>query len=219
MPVGGLYDIEFEGSTEKDVFVAQVDTAFGFTAIWDIYKGLPQLQAKMYNEFMNNLPLQAFEKFESEGRITLISADVTKLEVWYSLSRPADVWNYPFNKVRFHYRATLRIATTEPLESSPLEPMTLAFIAKVITIIVNAIVTFIIAYFVIQAVKDWLISMTTTTTKVITYNPETGEYKEEWRREPDISGIIATAAGFGIVIVIVVSGYMLYRELRAPSPR
>ena len=213
MTIGGLYDIEFEGSTGQAIDIGYIDSAYGFWLPTDRFKGLPLLQKTMYDELMNDLPVKAFEKFESEGNIRLISADVMKLEVWYhtfTVTTPAPPFIIDY--AVYHYRATLRIATTEPLSSSPLDPLTIALIAKVILAIITAIMWIIIAYFAIQAIKDWLISMTTTTTRIVTYDPETGKIIETWTTQPSLGGILAVGVGAGIAILCAAFAYSLLRK-------
>jgi hypothetical protein len=106
---------------------------------------------------------------------------------------------------------------------SPIAPELLLVIKMVITYIVLAIV----AYFAIQALKDWLTSMTTTssqvnqTTVTVTKNPDgstttTTTTTTENTQQPSTTGIIAVAAGLGI-LALVVGG--LYLASKAGSRR
>jgi len=106
--------------------------------------------------------------------------------------------------------AKLELGCTVQYDSD--QPIHNPLIATIIKYVIGAIVGIIIAYFAIEAVKQWLISMTTTTSEWSSWewveNPETGEW--EWKQTsegktvtPDIPGIAGVGA-IGIVLVVVV---------------
>lgn len=85
---------------------------------------------------------------------------------------------------------------------SPVAPWMLEVLAKII----GAIVVIVVAYFAVQAIKDWLIAMTTTTSKItkVTVNPDgSTTTTTEDVTTPNLGGIGE------IFIVILVLGVVL----------
>lgn len=119
-------------------------------------------------------------------------------------------------RVQPYYKLWAKIKVTftsdRPLMGSPLDPITVAIIAKIIT----ALVTIVIAYFAIQAINNWMNSITTNhsvITKVTqSTNPDgstTTTTTTEDTTTPNL-GSLALGSGLIILVVVIVLAFMFF---------
>lgn len=92
-----------------------------------------------------------------------------------------------------------RFDSSDPLMGSPVATT----LVLVIKLVLEAIVLTLIAYFAIQAVKQWLQSMTTTSRIVRKIDPVTGEIIEEETVTPSSTGILTIILGATAAVLIV----------------
>ena len=110
-----------------------------------------------------------------------------------------------------HYLALdvkVYFSTDKEIMPAQLDPVVGWVIVKVIEFIIIGLV----AAFAIQMLKNWLQSMTTTTTTVTKYDPNTGKPIETvTTTEPSYTGIVSLAVGLGIIVVAGVAAYYLLK--------
>lgn len=121
---------------------------------------------------------------------------------------------------QFRHWATLKATVTidfsserSDLLASPIDPVTGAILIKIVEILVGALVTAVIAIFVIEALKKWLQSMTTVQYHKITKYDEEGNIisVEEWGTEPSLIGIAGVGSIF-IILVVILLFFMIGRR-------
>jgi len=95
----------------------------------------------------------------------------------------------------------------QPITGSPIASWVVYILTKIISAIVTIIVAWIITYYVVTAVKEWLEGMTTehsTITKTtVTTNPETGETTTTTTTEDITKPSLFGTAEIGIVIIVL----------------
>lgn len=93
---------------------------------------------------------------------------------------------------KIHTTITVDFNSDQPLMASPIAPVFIAVLYKVI----DAIIIIVVAYFIIQALKDVITSMTTTTTTTTEYDPITGlPTKKETTTKPQTDTITILVIG------------------------
>lgn len=182
-----FYVIEDEGETEQAFHLG-----FGSPSIEEV-------EREVEEGFRTNLYNQVKKGFADKGYDVDVVL-IMSVEVWHT---EEEHHVYPINTVKFyrvHYRYKVKIRSAKKIMESPIA----IEILVILKWIIKAIVLVIIAWFVAQAIKEWLQSMTTKKTRIIAYDPETGEIiEEEYIEEPSIGGI--GIVGIFILILFVIA--------------
>ena len=111
---------------------------------------------------------------------------------------------YPLGAVsRLIVKVDFSVYTNELLSYSPIDPATLVLLAK----ITMTVALVIIAYFAIQAIKDWLISMVQEETVIYEYDEFGNLIKKTVERTPNITSVAlmvvgAVVVGLGALVVL-----------------
>lgn len=178
-----FYVIENEGETEQEFHLG-----FGSPSIEEIKNQVRDgINAELHDAIIS--------KFAEKGYDVEV-LEIMDVEVSHT-ERTRRV--YPIDGVTFyrvHYRYKVKIKSDKKIIGSPIA----IEILLILKWIIKAIVLIIIAWFVVEAVKSWLQSMTTIKTRILRYDPDTGEIIEEEIHE---EGGIFQIGIVGIFIVIL----------------
>ena len=148
-------------------------------------------------DFKAGLPEAIREQFAEEG-ISIYDVSVLYFEGWFE----TDLFN-----AWYHYKFTATFFSDTQLHGSPIASWVLALLKKVIWYVVLIIIAFIV----IQAIKEWLTSITTETTTIETHQPDC-TWTKETVTEP-------SALGLGVLLlgVLIIGGVGVTRRKREPK--
>lgn len=179
--------------------------------------------ARISQEYAAQVPAKVTSDFNPAG---VIISNVVVESVLVSFIKNASYTAYDFPLVpiavsNYYLQVdyVFSFQTDVALEHSPLDPATIALLTKLFEITLGAVIVALVAYWIIQALKDVVTSMTTRKSTVEKYdwvlNPNTGLY--EWKlvtkedlQTPDYGGITLVIAG-AVAIIVVIMVLMGYR--------
>lgn len=189
----------FSAETQKTIDSRTLDSVGGKTKV----------ENQIISEFKENMASE-FVKKCLEQNVVVYSVNVSSIEADWILDHKEYVRQ--LSLTIFYYRikiyGELTFEVSKPLTQSP---MVATWVLWVISEVIKAIIMVLIGYFVVQAIKDWLVSMTTTETIVYQLD-ENGNVVEVTRtKEPSMFGVSSTLVAF--VVVAVVGLYLLFRFL------
>jgi hypothetical protein len=179
----------------------EIDNATLGTAGTNIDEVCTQVETSSYQAVYQGLT----EKAKEQG-LTLAVSAITPKATYTSRQVPRNSPYPPPFLTMYKVSVTVDVdfISDKPLMGSPIA----AALLLVIQWIIQAIVVIIIAYFVIQAIKDWLVSMVTTTSTVTEYNSQGQPVKTETTTQPTLGGwiapvlaLIAVLGGGGLVVL------------------
>ena len=155
------------------------------------------LLSDLNRDFKASLPDAIREQFAEKG-IGIYDVSVVYFEGWFETDFLGfNAW--------YHYKFTATFLSDTQLHGSPIAEWVLALLKKVIWYLI----VIIIAFIVIQAIKEWLISMTTKTTVIETHQPDC-TWTKETVTEPSPIGMI-------LLGLIVIGGLAVTRRKREPK--
>ena len=124
------------------------------------------LLTDLNRDFKASLPEAIREQFAEKG-IAVYDVSVLYFEGWFETDFLGfNAW--------YQYKFTATFFSDTQLHESPIAEWVLGLLKKVIWYVI----VIIIAFIVIQAIKEWLISMTTKTTTIETHQPDCTWTKE-----------------------------------------
>ena len=165
-------------------------------------RSIDDVVSEVRSGFTDNLASELVAKAQEQGA-TVSNAVVTSCDAGYTfrsreilvgLLTPVIV-TQTFYKV--WVRADVSFDCDKELMGSPLDPVTIYILTKVI----SAIMWIIIAWFAITAIIEWLKSMTTKKTTVTKIDPVTGLPIVEETVEPSPLGIVSTIGSMGLLLI------------------
>ena len=157
------------------------------------------LLSDLNRDFKASLPDAIREQFAEEG-ISIYDVSLVYFEGWFETDFLGfNAW--------YHYKFTATFLSDTQLHGSPIAEWVLGLLKKVIWYVI----VIIIAFIVIQAIKEWLTSMTTKTTTIETHQPDC-TWTKETITEP-------SPIGMGIVLLglIIIGGLAVTRRKREPK--
>lgn len=178
------YELEAESETEN-VIVGRSILEAGLT--------FDEITSKFKEELDANIVSIMTEELLKQG-ISVTSVTLLESYVWYRNTIPDPRIPVEDNFYRLYAKYKVSITTTTPIESSPLDPVTWAIIIKVLSVVLGFVAKIVIAYFVIKAIENWLISMTTVRTRITL--PD-GTIEDKW------TPYLPSLAGVGIIAIII----------------
>lgn len=152
-------------------------------------------------------------KFQEEFANLGITTTITKIEpeVWIETSRECRQFR-DYTECRWyhwlHMKANVYFMSDKPVTESPIPPLILVALTKIITHLITVTATALVIYGIaVHFINTFFVETYT----VETHNLETCQWTKETWTTPKLESAIVFAAGIGIVIAIGIGAYALTR--------